>query len=434
MKHRRNQIAGLALLCSAALSIAACASNGSAGTDGSSGSGAAPGATLSVANFDPFSGPNAGEGTTAEAGCITAVRVVNQAGGVLGHHLHCVVVDNRGDPADAVPAAQQMLSTTPNLVGIIDEDSSLLGATVPLFNQAHIPDLSLGGDVAFDHNHLPYFWRTIPGDDVFGDALGAYVRFATPYRRIAAVFVNDVSAQGNVPGLKNSVKHLGLNLVDNLVLAQNQTSYQTEIARLKADHVQAIVTETDPQSGGVLLSQMKQAGLLLPMICTGVCLDPNWLKAAKADLGAATLQHLTTVVQQWAPSSGPAWAQYKSALLASAAQIPNVNSYVNDIYPEDNYDGVIMMALAMIAAHSTDPAKFNPYIQKITTGSTVVHTYAQARAALEAGKTIDYQGVEGQIHFDKYHNSAGIWAGINPLTSATLHVMPSIDVTKALGH
>ena len=433
MKQRGTVTVSLAILSCVTLFATACASTNSPGSGGS-GPGASAGATLSIANFDPFSGPNAGEGTTAQAGCIPAVRVVNQAGGVLGHHLRCVVVDNRGDPADAVPAAQQMLSTTSNLVGIIDEDSSLLGATVPLFNQAHIPDMSLGGDVAFDHNHYPYFWRTIPGDDVFGDALGAYVRFHTPYRRIAAVFVNDVSAQGNVPGLKNAVKHLGLNLVDNLTLAQNQTSYATEIARLKADHVQAIVTETDPQSGGVLLSQMKQAGLLLPMICTGVCLDPNWLKAAKAAIGAANLQRLVTVVQQWAPSTGPAYAQYKSALLASASQIPSVNSYVNDIYPEDNYDGVIMMALAMTAAHSTMPSKFNPYIGKITTGSTVVHTYAQGRAALAAGKTINYQGVEGQINFDKYHNSAGVWAGINPLTSATLHVMPSSDVAQAVGH
>jgi branched-chain amino acid transport system substrate-binding protein len=433
MKQRGTVTASLATLSCVALFATACGSTNSPASGGS-GSGASAGSTLSIANFDPFSGPNAGEGTTAQAGCIPAVRVVNQAGGVLGHHLRCVVVDNRGDPADAVPAAQQMLSTTTNLVGIIDEDSSLLVTTVPLFNQAHIPDLSLGGDVAFDHNHYPYFWRTIPGDDIFGDALGAYVRFETPYRRIAAVFVNDVSAQGNVPGLKNSVKHLGLNLVDNLVLAQNQTSYAAEIARLKADHVQAIVTETDPQSGGVLLSQMKQAGLLMPMICTGVCLDPNWLKAAKAALGAATVSRLVTVVQQWAPSTGPAYAQYKSALLASASQIPSVNSYVNDIYPEDNYDGVIMMTLAMIAAHSTVPSKFNPYIEKITSGSTVVHTYAQGRAALEAGKTINYQGVEGQINFDRYHNSAGIWAGINPLTSATLHVMPSSDVTQAVGH
>lgn len=431
MKPRTTATAGLVILTGVALSISACSTKASNG----SGSGASAGSTLSIANFDPFSGPNAGEGTTAQAGCVSAVLVVNQAGGVLGHHLQCAVVDNRGDPADAVPAAQQMLSTTSGLTGIVDEDSSLLGTTVPLFSQANIPDMSLGGDVAFDHNHLPYFWRTIPGDDVFGDALGAYVRFETPYRRIAAVFVNDVSAQGNLPGLRDAVRHLGLDLADNLVLAQNQTSYETEIARLKSDHVQAIVTETDPQSAGVLLSQMKQAGLLVPMICTGVCFDPNWVKAAKAALGGtAAVEHLVVSIQPWAPSAGIAYRQYKSALLASSAQIPSVSSYFNEIYSEDNYDGVIMMALAMIAAHSTDPATFNAYIEKITTGTTVVHTYAQGRAALMAGKTIDYQGVEGQIQFDQFHNSAGIWAGIDPVNGATLRVMPSVDVTKALGH
>jgi branched-chain amino acid transport system substrate-binding protein len=186
-----------------ALALAACASGGwPAG-----GSSAAASGPLEIAAFSPFTGPNAPYGYFQYTGCVAAVHAINTAGGVMGHDLTCTIVDNRGEPADAVPAANNMLANSPHLVGIVDGDSGLMSATVPLFNQAHVPDVSAGGDVQFDKNPYPYFWRTTPGDDVAGYTLAAYVKFATGYTRVAAVFANDQAAQGNVPGLTAGARH-----------------------------------------------------------------------------------------------------------------------------------------------------------------------------------------------------------------------------------
>ena len=86
-------------------------------------------------------------------------------------------------------------------------------------------DLSAGGDVQFDKNIYPYFWRTTPGDDVAGYSLAAYVKFGTGYTRVAAIFGNDQAAQGNVPGLVSGAKHLGLKIVSNEAIALDQTTY-----------------------------------------------------------------------------------------------------------------------------------------------------------------------------------------------------------------
>jgi hypothetical protein len=42
-------------------------------------------------------------------------------------------------------------------------------------------------------------------------------------------------------------------------------------------------------------------------------------------------------------------------------------------------------------------------------------------------------GVEGQIHFDKYHNSAGEWGVFQPLTNKLLKILPASYVTAAEG-
>jgi len=138
---------------------------------------------------------------------------------------------------------------------------------------------------------------------------------------------------------------------------------------------------------------------------------------------------------QFAPSSGYAWQVFNQALYkaAHAGQVKTPSAYASSIYSEDPYDNVNMIALAMIAAKSTTPSVFNPFIETITTGSTVVHTFAQGKAALAAGKTIDYVGVEGQIHFDKYHNSAGVWGVFQPLTNKLLKVIPANLVSASEG-
>ena len=261
-----------ALLCAGLM--AACGSSTSSSSTGaatpgnSSQSGASSGSKLEVAVFSPFTGPNAIYGYFNYNGCVPAAAAVNSAGGVLGHKLYCQIVDNRGEPADAVPAAQNLIASSSNLVGIVDGDSGLLSATVPLFSAAHIPELSLGGDVQFDKSSYPYFWRTTPGDDQAGYALAAYVKFDTPYTKIGAIFGNDQAAQGNVPGLVNGAKTLGLDIVNRQAIALDQTSYQTEVQQLNAAHPQVIVTESDPQTAGILLANLRQAGALKPLVGT----------------------------------------------------------------------------------------------------------------------------------------------------------------------
>ncbi len=138
----------------ALLSVAACSSSGSGS---SSGGGSSPGggsssgginqslnpsaSTLVVGEFNPFTGPDAAFGPEMVGGCIPAIRVINANGGVLGHPMSCVQEDTRGDPADAVPAAQKMMATETSLVGVLGPSSDEALATVPLLNTGQRADV-----------------------------------------------------------------------------------------------------------------------------------------------------------------------------------------------------------------------------------------------------------------------------------------------------
>jgi ABC-type branched-subunit amino acid transport system substrate-binding protein len=386
----------------ALLAIGACGSSGSGGGSTSS--------TLVVGEFNPFTGPDAAFGPEMVGGCAPAVRLINASGGVLGHKLSCVQEDTRGDPADAVPAAQKMMATETSLIGVLGPSSDEALATAPLLNQGAVPMFADTGQAAFDHTSYAYFWRVTPADDVKGYAMALWAHKAG-YTRAAAVFGNDAGAQSDVPTLVSAFTRLGGTMVYNKPFALDQSSYRTEIENMLAAHPQVIFTEVDPQTGATFLSELQQLhGLLLPVVGTEVTLQAPWLKAVSSAIGPAAMARYFEGMQPYAQPSGPAWQAYNGSLLASASQVPKPSQWSSDPYSMTYYDGVNVMALAMIAAKSTKPAVFNGYIMKVTEpgpGKTVVDTFAAGKAALQVGKQIQYVGAGGPIVFDHWHSSTG---------------------------
>ena len=149
MPSRRSRRTRACALAAAVLMVSATAACSSAQA------GAAKNSTLTVAAFNPFSGPDQTFGPEMWAGCEAAATAINAAGGVLGHKLGCMAVDTQGNPADAVTAAAKMLATTPHLLGVLGPSSDEADATAPLINAAKVPMFADTGESSFDHNKLP---------------------------------------------------------------------------------------------------------------------------------------------------------------------------------------------------------------------------------------------------------------------------------------
>lgn len=398
-----------------AITSSACASSAgsTAGGGGGSGGGAkAPsGKTLAIAMSNPFSGANAAFGADMNAACVAAIQVVNNNGGVLGNKLKCVPVDSRGDAADAVPATTKALASISNLVGFIGPGTEAATATMPLIEQAKIPAIGANGDVSFDHNQYTYYWRITPPDDA--NAVGLMVAAKKlGYTRAAMVMGNDPGAQTNVPAILQGWPKLGGKLVANETLLPGQTSYQTEAAKVAAAHPQVIFTETDAQTAATFFGELKQLGGMVTIFGTEPTIIPTWYKAVSGAVGATTLAKYYRGVEQYAPSSGPAWSAWSQALNADQG-VQNPGQYASSPFAESYYDSVNMLSLAMIKAKSITGSDYNSFIPQVVNpnpAATVVHTFAEGAAALKQGKTIRYIGAVGPIAFNQYHNSSGAFS------------------------
>jgi ABC-type branched-subunit amino acid transport system substrate-binding protein len=435
---RRAVALGAGLL--AAAGLAACSSSTSTSTGTTTGTTSSGHGALVVADLAPFSGADAALGPTYLVSCDGATQAINKAGGVLGHTLSCKSVDTRGDPADAVPATNQMFATTSNLALVIGCTSDEAASVVPIINAKKMVAFCMTGQSEFDSVHFPYFYRLVPPDLEESYAMVAIAQ-QLGYHKIALAFGNDIGSQTFIQPAISAISKAGLTLAANETLDLNASSFRTEADKIVSAHPDVILTEALGPTDATFLSEVKQlnGGTMIPVIGTSADISPDWFKSVAAAIGASTLAssfHADNLVTE---TSGPSYTPFYSAIMSQQGKVGSsgdFSTYLTAPGAVHLYDGINLAALAMVEAKSTVPSVYAPYIEKIgdgMPGAEVVYSYAQGLAALNAGKAIRYEGPGGPTSFDSFHDSTGIFQIDAYSAGGAVQVTGSISATQLRG-
>jgi len=391
----------------AILVLAGC--GGSSSTGGGLGSG-----PLLVGVLAPFSGADASFGPRYLAGCYAASLSINGAGGIGGRQVSCQQFDTKGEPADAVPAANSMIAGNSNLMGVVGCTSDEASTVVPILDRSHIPMFCMTGQSEFNKSTAKYFHRLVPADSYDAYAMIGSALFGpnhAPYKRIALVFGDDIGSQTFVGPAVAALTKLGVTVAINQAIHLGAASYRTEVAKLLQATPDVILTETIG-SAGTYMKEVKQqnGGKVIPFIGTSATIDPVWFKQVVDAIGLPDFLANYTAVDLKLTLQGAGYDEFVSQLTAADAKYPGSNAltYKGKSPTVHLYDGIIMTALAMVAANSSDPVVYNPKIIEIAngvSGATVVNTFKDGVAALKAGKAIRYVGAAGENNFNQYNNS-----------------------------
>jgi branched-chain amino acid transport system substrate-binding protein len=439
---RRRRTPALAAVSAAVIAALAACSTASSASGGSSSGGAAGGqasaGALTIADVAPFSGPDAALGPTYLASCYGATSAINAAGGVDGHTLTCKSVDTRGDPADAVPAVNQMFASTSNLALVIGCTSDEAASVVPIINAHKMAMFCMTGQSEFDNVHYQYFYRLVPPDLEESYAMVAIAQ-QLHYSRIALAFGNDIGSQTFIQPAIASLKKAGITLTTDQTLDLNATTFRTEAEAIVQSHPDAIMTEALGSADPTLFSEIKQlnGGKMIPIIGTSAAISPAFFKAATAAVGASDFTanfHADNLVTE---TSGPAYQAFSAALLSQQGKVPGATgdftTYLSAPGGVHLYDGINLAALAMIESKSTSPSVYGPDILTLgngAPGATVCSSFASCAALLKSGKTIQYEGPGGMTSFDSFHDSTGIFQIDTYSASGAVNVVGNLSAAQ----
>jgi ABC-type branched-subunit amino acid transport system substrate-binding protein len=451
--HARVLAAAISAVALAAL--AGCSSGSSTGTaastpaggtsaatpaaSGAVGSGSQPtGSPLTVADVAPFSGPDAALGPTYLASCYGATSAINAAGGVNGHPLTCKSVDTRGDPADAVPAVNQMFASTSNLALVIGCTSDEAAAVVPIINGHKMAMFCMTGQSEFDSVKFPYFYRLVPPDLEESYAMVAIAQ-QLHYTRIALAFGNDIGSQTFIQPAISALKKAGMTLTTDQALDLKATTFRTEAEAIVQSHPDAIMTEALGSADPTLFSEIEQlnGGKMIPVIGTSAAISPAFFKGAAAAVGASTFASVFHADNLVTETSGPAFQAFSAALLSQQGKVPgatgNFTTYLSAPGGVHLYDGINLAALAMIMSKSTDPSVYGADMVTIANGApgaTVCYSFAACAPMVSAGKAIRYEGPGGPTNFDGYHDSTGIFQVDTYSASGQVNVVGNLTAAQ----
>jgi branched-chain amino acid transport system substrate-binding protein len=383
------------------------------------------GSPISIGILQAFTGVYAVDGAGAGAGTAAAVGAINRAGGVLGRKLEYVDANTFGDPADSVPALNQVIAVH-HVVGMIGPGGATIAADEPIMDRAHIPIMFEGGSTSFDTNTDPWLFRVEPSDDQEGAAIALYA-WDKGYRKAAMVFSAIATAQTLVQPIEQEFRKLGGKIVADVNLTPSQSSYSSEAIRVEDAHPDVIFTQMEPTTGSVMTAALEQLGGLVPMVGTDQTAGSDYYQAITA---AVASKYLVSVVGATSGSSGdPGFLSAYAAQFGKQTPIPAAD-YA--------YDGTNILALAMDEAKSTSGPAIQKAIKIIADPPGVAcSTYATCYSLLKAGKKINYEGASGTMDFNNYNNVYGpfdvIASNASGAGSATVATISSQQLQKAIG-
>ena len=342
----------------AALAAAAVTGNASAQTE------------VKIAVVGPLSGPAANYGKDNERGAQMAIADLNSAHvQIAGKPVKFVLVseDDAADPKQATAVAQKLVDG--GIKGVVGHNNS--GTTIPasrIYSEAGIPMVTpAASNPKITQLGYKTSFRTIAHDGMIGNALAVYA--ATKLKLTSVAVIDDRTAygQGLADEFEKTFKSLGGTIAAHEFTNDKAADFLPILTTIKGRKPQAVFFGGLDGQAGAMLRQMAQLGIgELPFFGgDGVCTGELPKLGAEAvgnnvicgDGGEALMDM----------KGGPDFARrYKAAYKTDVV-----------VYAPYAYDNVMVLARAMQAAGSIEPAKY-------------LASVGQTR----------YDGVTGQIEFD----------------------------------
>ncbi len=350
---------------------------------------------LVIGGMFPFTGTKSLLSQWGTHGVAVGLYEINQNGGVLGHKLKSAYVDDSADSVDALPAFRKLLLSHPTMV--VGPFSPTIEAVIKQFQPNNVVDFMVGGLTTLDNMNYPYVFRTSSSDSNEAIAM-AYYAIHHGWKTASLMFDNSANSQGFVPPLEKAFKALGGTVLHDITLTPGQSSYSTELTQAFSGGPKVIFDSMDSQTAATLFSDGQQLGYMnIPWIGDDLQSAPQGTYAKS--FGPTAASELTAAL----PASPSTADNAYNHFLADYQQVWRTTSILPTTFNE--YDSIVIAALAMTYAQSTDPKVWVKDVLKVSNPpGTICGTYKTCVALIKRGKKINYDGASGNDDFNKFHN------------------------------
>ncbi|MBL4732111.1 MAG: ABC transporter substrate-binding protein [Rhizobiaceae bacterium] len=214
----------------------------------------------------PLTGFAAADGKSALNGAELAVEQVNAKGGINGNMLELVVYDDQASPKEAVPIAQKLIEKDGVVLGISGSYSGSTRAAAGIFQEASIPYIAayaIHPDITRAGDHV---FRTAFVGEVQGRAGAKLIGEMLGKKRVVIITLKNDFGKSLAAGFKEAAAKFGIEVVSEYEYSIKDRQFGPIVSKVKSDKPDAIYASGYFFTAGPLVSQLRSAGIEVPII------------------------------------------------------------------------------------------------------------------------------------------------------------------------
>lgn len=411
--RKTTVLGGIALAGASALVLAGCTGGGTGGET------SAPPTTedredlsLSIGTVLPQTGALAFLGPPEEAGVGLAVADINEA------ELGVTVDVEFGDSGD--PDNKAYETTVPRLLG--NGVQALIGAASSGVTKLFLDEAVSSGVITFspantspdfttwDDNGL--YWRTAPSDLLQGEVLGNLIA-EDGHQTLGIIYLNDAYGTGLEAALTENFEAAGGEVVASQAYNATDTTFDAQVSAVLAENPDAIA----------VIGFVETSTIVPAVVAEGFDAGNFYFVDGNTSQWGADMP--VSIEGSKGTQPGPALEDDFIERL-NGWWTGKGNDELADLnYAAESYDAVVLLALAALAANSSDPADIAANLQEVSGGSgdgEKCTSFADCAEIILGGGTADYDGYSGAVTFDENGDPTEASIGIFEYGADNTHV------------
>ena len=214
----------------------------------------------------PLTGFAAADGKSALNGAKLAVKQANQSGGINGKMIELVVYDDQASPKQAVPISNKLIEKDKVVAAISGSYSGATRAAAGVFQSAEIPYISAYAVHPEITKAGNYVFRTSFMGEVQGRAGAKLIGATLQRKRVVLITLKNDFGKSLAAGFKEAAGQFNLQIVNEYEYSIKHRQFGPIVAKVKADAPEAIYATGYFFTAGPLVSQLRAAGITVPVI------------------------------------------------------------------------------------------------------------------------------------------------------------------------
>jgi branched-chain amino acid transport system substrate-binding protein len=330
--------------------------------------------TIKIGLVTALSGQSARAGEAITRGLSVAIDEINAGGGILGRKVELVRRDDEATPAKGVIAARELLfrEKVAVLFGGLDTPVSL--AIVPIVNEQKIPFMgpwAAGTPITKNGAKDNYVFRVSAVDEIVNKAMLQYSQKVFHARNCGMILVNNPWGESNEKGLHAALKAKGMKPAGVEKFEGNDIDVVPQLTRLKEAGSDCLFLVGNVGPSAQVVKSLDRMGWKPPIVS-------HWGPAGGrfTELAGPSARDVHFVqTYSFFGKQGPVGEKVLNALKKKYSDIKGPGDVTPAVGVANAYDAMMLTALAIKAAGSTDGPKVRDGFYKIGKYDGLIKTY-----------------------------------------------------------